>query len=126
MMTLSILPQGFSVCKVDTLEGVDLGRPFLFLARTDDELSLVCETAVVPEGTLVREDGWRALKIIGPLDFGMVGVIARISGLLAEAKISLFVVSTYDTDYVLIKDGMFDAAVSLLRTNAYQVDDAKA
>lgn len=120
-MTLQVLPQAFTVCQIASMTGVDLDRPFLFLARTDDELSLVCPTDVVPAETVAREDGWRALKIVGPLDFGMVGVIARISGLLAEAQISLFVVSTYDTDYVLVKADTLARVTGLLAAQGYTI-----
>ncbi len=114
-MTLLLLPQAFSVCKVNSVSSVDFTREFVFFARTDDELSLVCETAYAPQDCIAREPGWRAFKIEGVLDFSMVGVLANISGLLAKAGISLFAVSTYNTDYIFVKENSLDKAVEALR-----------
>ena len=120
-MNLKRLPQAFSVCKIENLSQVNLTREFVFFARTDEELSLVCETDYVPTDTLAREDGWRAFRIEGILDFSMVGVLARISSLLAEHAISIFAVSTYNTDYVFTKADSFDAAIALLEQAGYTV-----
>ena len=120
-MTIQCLPQAFSVCKISDLSQADLSREFVFFARTDAELSLVCETEHVPAKTLAREDGWRAVRIEGVLDFSMVGVLARISSLLAEQGISIFAVSTYNTDYIFTKAESFDPAIALLREAGYTV-----
>ena len=118
-MKLQRLPQAFSVCKITDLTKADLARDFVFLARTDEELSLVCETAYVPAQTLAREDGWRAFRIEGILDFSMVGVLAQISSLLAEHGISIFAVSTYNTDYIFTKEESFNASIALLEQAGY-------
>ena len=107
----------FSVCRISGIDGVDFARGFVFLAKTDEELSLVCESAYVPEGALAVEPGWRAFRVEGVLDFGLVGIIAGITGALAGAGISVFVVSTYNTDYVLVKSRDFDRAMELLNQN---------
>ena len=120
-MKILCLPQAFSVCKIPDLSQADLSREFVFLARTDAELSLVCETEHVPTKTLAREDGWRAVRIEGVLNFSMVGVLARISSLLAEQGISIFAVSTYNTDYIFTKAKSFDPAIALLREAGYTV-----
>ena len=120
-MNLKCLPQTFSVCKIENFSQADLTREFVFFARTDEELSLVCETTHVPTDTLAREDGWRAFRIKGILDFSMVGVLAKISSLLAEHGISIFAVSTYNTDYVFTKAGSFDAAIALLEQAGYTI-----
>ncbi len=120
-MNLKCLPQAFSVCKIENLSQTNLTLEFVFFARTDEELSLVCETQRVPANTLAREDGWRAFRIEGVLDFSMVGVLARISSLLAEHAISIFAVSTYNTDYVFTKAESFDAAIALLEQAGYTV-----
>ena len=120
-MKILCLPQAFSVCKISDLSQADLSREFVFLARTDAELSLVCETEHVPTKTLAREDGWRAVRIEGVLNFSMVGVLARISSLLAEQGISIFAVSTYNTDYIFTKAKSFDPAIALLREAGYTV-----
>ena len=118
-MNLKRLPQAFSVCKIENLSQVNLTREFVFFARTDEELSLVCETEYVPMDTLAREGGWRAFRIEGILDFSMVGVLARISSLLAEHAISIFAVSTYNTDYIFTKEESFNASIALLEQAGY-------
>ena len=120
-MNLKCLPQAFSVCKVKNLAQANLTREFVFFARTDEELSLVCETKYAPADALAREDGWCAFRIDGILDFSLVGVLAQISSLLAEHSISIFVVSTYNTDYVFTKAESFDAAIALLEQAGYTV-----
>jgi len=108
------LNREFTVCKLNNLEQVDLNREFTFISITDDELSLVCETPYVPSASLNAEHGWKALKICGVLDFGLIGIIAKISGVLAENDIPVFVISTYNTDYVLIKNENYSNALELL------------
>ena len=105
------------------MEGIDFSGRLLFVAKTPDELSLVCESGDVPENVREAEYGWKAFMISGVLDFGMVGVVARISNILAEAKISIFVVSTYNTDYILLKDGVFDKGLQILECEGYTVND---
>ena len=118
-MTLFLLPQAFSVCKVKDVSSIDFMREFVFFAKTDDELSLVCETERVPKDCIAHEPHWRAFKIEGELDFGMAGVLANISGLLAKAGISLFAVSTYNTDYIFVKENNLDRAAAALREGGH-------
>jgi len=118
-MELQILPQDFTVCQIPTTKNIDFSHEFVFLFKTDDEISLVCETAHKPANATACEVGWRALKISGILDFGMVGVIAKIAGLLAEAGISIFVISTYNTDYVLVKAEKLADCVQVLEGAGY-------
>ncbi|MEN6635794.1 MAG: ACT domain-containing protein [Clostridiaceae bacterium] len=120
-MTLQVLPQTFTVCQLSDLSLVDFSRTFVFLSKTDEELSLVCETDHVPQTTLAREDGWRALRVCGVLEFSMVGVLARLSSLLAAEGISIFAVSTYNTDYLLTKAEVFDRALETLSTAGYAI-----
>lgn len=124
MLTLRILPQQFSVCKITSPEGVDFTAPFVFLSKTDDELSLVCEARSVPADTTDVEPGWRCLKITGQLDFALVGILAKISGILAEAGISLFAISTYNTDYILVKEPALEKAAALLQNAGYTIDSS--
>ncbi len=118
-MTLVLLPQAFSVCKVTDASSVDFTREFVFFAKTDEELSLVCETECVPSDCIAHEPGWRAFKVEGVLDFGMVGVLAKISGALAEAGVSLFAVSTYNTDYIFVKENNLDKATASLQSAGF-------
>ncbi len=120
-MEIKRLPGEFAVCKLQSADSVDLGREFTFLSVTDEEISLVCEITNLPGNAAAVERGWNGLKICGVLDFGMVGVIAGISGLLAERGISLFAVSTFNTDYIFLKSENLHAAVGVLRDGGYTV-----
>lgn len=118
-MTLKLLEQAFTVCKVTSLAGVDFTQPYVFVAKTDDELSLVCESRAVPQNTTEVEAGFRGLKICGVLDFSLIGIIAKISAILAEHRISVFVVSTFNTDYILVKEESLATAISELDKAGY-------
>jgi len=120
-MNLQILPQAFSVCQVSDVTTIDFTRAFVFLTKTDEELSLVCETASVPANTIAREDGWRGFRVCGVLDFSLVGILAKISGILADQGISIFAVSTFNTDYVFTKSEVFDRALDSLSRAGYAI-----
>ncbi len=111
----------FSVCKVRDYSQVDWNGGYCFIGQTDEENSLVCETIRVPSNTLEREDGWRAFRIQGPLDFGLIGILARISTLLADNGIGIFAVSTYNTDYVLTKKENAAQALAVLARAGYSI-----
>ncbi len=112
-MRFEVLTHQFSVLKLN--EGAPLMVPgTMFAARTDNESSLVCETRHAPVGCAAREDGWRAFRVRGPLEFSLIGVLAEISGALAAEGISVFCVSTFDTDYVLVKEEKLEAALGAL------------
>ena len=108
------LEPDFSVCKVEDYSRLDLGQPFVFTGSTDEEKSLVCPTAIVPQNTVERDDGWKALRIMGILDFSLIGILSRISGILAENRIGIFAVSTFNTDYVFVKKSDFGKSVKAL------------
>ena len=118
-MNLKLLPFPLTVCKIPGAGEVDLSKEFYFLGRTDEELSLVCKTEDVPSETLEREDGWRGFRIEGTLDFSLIGILAPITTLLAEQKIGIFAISTYNTDYVLVKEENLPRAVAALQTAGY-------
>lgn len=120
-ITLYLLNEDFSVCKVSDYSKVDFTRSFCFIGKTDEENSLVCETEDVPENTTEREDGWKAFRIMGTLDFSLVGILAKISELLARAEIGIFTISTYNTDYILTKETDFDRALDVLTENGYEI-----
>lgn len=121
-LTILPLPQTLSVCKVADLSLVDPDSEPLLIGRIDDEVSVVCPTDMVPENTLERDDGWRAFRIAGQLEFSMVGVLAGISCVLADVGIPIFVVSTFDTDYILVKTKRFDETLRVLSEVGYAVD----
>ena len=113
-MTLELLPMTFAVCQLPLETPVDCSAPYTFFARTDTELSLVCESEKIPRQALRVEPDWRCLRVNGPLDFSLVGILARIAGCLAEAGVPIFAVSTYDTDYVLFKAAHLERARAAL------------
>ena len=122
-MNLQIIPGAFAVCRPDSLSGLPTQDDFWFLSRTDEEISLVCREESVPENCPKAETGWRMLRVQGPLDFSLTGILARLSGILAENEIPLFAVSTFDTDYLLVKSVHFARAVEALRAAGHSVTD---
>lgn len=120
-MKLQKLSHDFSICKVTGLEEVDLTRKFCFVSRTDDEISVVCRTKYAPTNTAGRSDGWKAFRVEGELDMYLVGIISEISAILAANQIPVFVVSTYNTDYVFVKKDVFEKAITLLDENGYAI-----
>lgn len=120
-MDIEVLDVPFSVCKVPEFTPVMLCTPYSFLARTPQEHSLVCPTAHVPPTTLAREDGWRAFRIAGILDFSLVGILAKVTTCLAEEKIGIFAVSTYNTDYILVKETDYSRAQETLVRTGYTI-----
>lgn len=121
-LKLTTLDCQLSVCQCPDVPADLLGEGFCCITRTDDEISVVCETARAPRNATAREDGWRALKVCGPLDFGLVGILAHISSALADASVPLFALSTYDTDYVLVKEAALESAAAALRQRGCAVD----
>ncbi|MGX7200198.1 ACT domain-containing protein [Enterococcus nangangensis] len=120
-MRLKNLQVELSVIQAADFKELPWGVTPLFIAETTDEHSVVLPTAAVPQKTLQREDGWCALKVEGVLDFSLVGILAGITSILAAAKISIFVVSTYNTDYILLKAAVFPQAQMVLVANGYEV-----
>ena len=118
-MELKINPQEFSVCKVSDYSQVDLNLPFVFTGSTDEEKSLVCPIPFVPRNTINREDGWRAFRIEGVLDFSLIGILSRISSVLAENGIGIFAISTFNTDYILTKIENFERAIEVLQSAGF-------
>ena len=120
-MELKIIPQEFSVCKVLDYSQVDLNQPFVFTGSTDEEKSLVCPISFVPRNTTAREDGWRAFRIEGVLDFSLIGILSKISSVLADNGIGIFAISTFNTDYILTKTENFERAIQALKSAGYCV-----
>lgn len=120
-MELKKIPYELTVCKVADASALDLSGEFYFIGKTDEELSLVVPTADVPAETTERDDGWKAFRIQGVLDFSLIGILSRISGLLADAGIGIFAVSTYNTDYILVKEENFGRALDVLADAGYDI-----
>lgn len=120
-MTLKVIKRDFTVCKIKDLSEVDFEDEFCFIGKTDEEISCVCETSHVPNETIHREDGFWAFRIEGILDFSLVGILSKISTVLADGGISVFVVSTFHTDYFFVKKEVFHQAYTLLEENGFQM-----
>lgn len=121
-MKLIPIDADLSVCKVQDYSQVNLDASFCFTGNTDQERSLVCCTQDVPENTTARDDGWRAFRIEGVLGFSLIGILSKIAGVLADHKIGIFALSTYNTDYVLTKASQFEAALDALAAAGYEID----
>ncbi|MDP9312816.1 MAG: ACT domain-containing protein [Chloroflexota bacterium] len=117
LLSLAILPQRFAICRLEPQAPVP---PWCWtdglcaVTRTQHELSIVCLEVAVP-AAVQSERGWRALQVDGPLDFGLTGVLAALAVPLAQAHISIFALSTFDTDYVLVRETQLERAVRALR-----------
>ena len=120
-MELKKIDYALTVCKVSKVSDISLAADFFFIGKTDEELSLVCKTEDTPENTVERDDGWRGFRIQGVLDFSLIGILSKLSGILAEHKIGIFAVSTYNTDYILVKEENYERALTVLASEGYTV-----
>ena len=120
-ITLEVLKTDFSVCKVTDYAGIDIDQPFVSTGCTDEEKSLVCPVELVPGNTTSRDDGWKAFRICGVLDFSLIGILAGIAGALAAERIGIFAISTYNTDYILTKEENFARAIAALKEAGYRI-----
>ncbi|WP_022763348.1 MULTISPECIES: ACT domain-containing protein [unclassified Butyrivibrio] len=120
-MKLLRLPYDFTVCKVKDISKIDLQQDFCFVGKTDEEISLVCRTETVPENTVERNDGWKCFRIQGELDFSLIGILSGISKVLAKNNIGIFAVSTFNTDYILVKAENFELAQEVLDKAGYRI-----
>lgn len=118
-MELKKLDYNLTVCKVEALTDIDMATDIFFIGKTDEEISLVCKTDDTPRNTIERDDGWRGFCIQGILDFSLIGILSKLSGILAENRIGIFAVSTYNTDYILVKAENFERALRVLSNAGY-------
>lgn len=123
VLTMVLLSKTYSVCRLapeSTIPDWPLKGDFYSVSKTRDELSVVCEDDLVP-AKVTCEKAWKVLKIQGPLDFALVGILSKISQVLADVSVSIFAISTFDTDYILVKEKDLDQAVSALREASYEI-----
>ena len=120
-MVLKRIEDKLTVCKVAEISDIDLDADLFFIGKTDEELSLVCRTEDTPESTVERDDGWCGFRIQGTLDFSLIGILSKLSGILAEQKIGIFAVSTYNTDYILVKEENYERALTVLAAEGYTI-----
>lgn len=123
-LDLSVLPQRLAVCRLDSQDAIPdwlAEEDFWSVTRTDEELSVVLPEASAP-ATWRAEKGWRCLKVRGPLDFSLTGVLASLASPLAEAGISIFAISTYDSDYILVRDRDLEQAKEVLSDAGHAIE----
>ena len=120
-MVLEKLEYSLTVCKVPDISKIDMTAGFFLIGKTDEELSLVCKTEDTPAETVARDDGWKGFRVRGTLDFSLIGILSKLSGILADHKIGIFAVSTYNTDYILVKEEHFDRASEALASEGYTI-----
>ncbi|MGL4345915.1 MAG: ACT domain-containing protein [Cellulosilyticaceae bacterium] len=120
-MEIKKMDYDFSVCKVEDFSEVDFNSPYCFIGKTDEENSLVCPTESVPSNVTHQDDDWKAFRIQGVLDFSLIGILSKISTLLAENHIGIFAISTYNTDYILTKSEHFQKALQVLEAAGYNI-----
>ena len=125
ILTMKLLKEKYGVCRLDKTELVPewaQKSDFFSITRTSDELSIVCSEDYIPSGVRFEGD-WKILKIEGPLDFSLIGILASISTILSQKGISIFAISTYDTDYILVKNNDMNDAIASLIKERYEVID---
>lgn len=120
-MVIKKIDHNFSVCKVKDYSEFNSESEYFFIGRTDEENSLVCMTENVPDNATERDDGWKAVRIQGVLDFSLIGILSKISALLADNEIGIFVVSTYNTDYMFVKEENYRRALDVLSDAGYEI-----
>ncbi len=120
-MELKRIGLNLTVCKVREVSNIDMDADFFFIGKTDEELSLVCKTEDTPQNTVERDDGWKGFRIQGVLDFSLIGILSKLSAILAEHKIGIFALSTYNTDYILVKEENYERALTVLASEGYAV-----
>jgi hypothetical protein len=122
-LTLSLLPGVLAVCRLEKEASIPewaSGGIFSSVTRTGEELSVVCSQGQIPSG-IRGEKGWRCLRVEGPLDFSLTGILASLTMSLAQAGISVFAISTYDTDYILVKQENLERAIEALAREGHRV-----
>ena len=120
-MEIEVVDGSFSVCKAADFSGVDLSGKYTFTGVSDEENSLICLTENVPANVTERIDCWRAMRIKGILDFSLIGILSGILTVLADAKIGIAAVSTYNTDYIFVKKKDLGKAVDALAEAGYKI-----
>ncbi len=126
MLELIVLPERLAICRLPAgcpLPAWFVGGTLSSVTSSADETSIVCAANIVPPDITV-ESGWRAIKVVGPLDFGLTGILCSIAQPLAEAEVSIFALSTYDTDYVLVKESALTTAIAALSSFGHRIEQA--
>lgn len=122
MLTLQVLPDEMTICKVKDLAQIDLSKELVFVGKTDEELSLVCKTEDAPAETTERDDGWRAIRFAGKLDLTLTGIMSKLAWSLAAYSIEIAPIATFNTDYVLVRKEKLDLAIRILKDEEYKIE----
>lgn len=120
---LIVLSERFAICRLDPDDSVPnraLTSSLFSVTRTPEELSVVCNEKLMPEETSC-EKGWRCLKVQGPIDFSKTGILSSLAQPLARENVSIFALSTYDTDYVLVKEKDLSKAIETLTVEGFTI-----
>ena len=120
-MKIKLLEGDFAICKVKDFKEVNLSSDYIFIGKTKDENSILCEENEIPRNAIEIEKGWKGFVIDGKLDFSLVGIIAKISDILTKINVSIFVISTFDTDYIFIKKENLEKTIDELGNNGYEI-----
>ncbi len=120
-MNIKLIEQEFVISKVENLNEINVHDEFCFISKTDEEISLICTTRYVPNTCIDSQRGYRAIRFEGILNFNEVGIIARITSLLALNEISVITVGTFNTDYIFIKNAKLGKALDILKANNYNI-----
>lgn len=123
LLLLKKIHENLTVCKLADFSQIELDKELYFLSKTDEEISLVCKTEDTPSQTIEREGDWRAFRIQGVLDFSLIGILSKLSSILAENKIGIFAISTFNTDYILVKAKDYERALIILAEAGYTIID---
>ena len=124
-MDLQIIKREFSICKVEKVEQDLLNQEFVFVGKTDQEISIICETGLVPREAVQIEHGWSCFRIAEDAAFEKYGMIAFLSEIIAKEKTGILVVATYDTDYILLKKEKFADVKKALELNGCRFIEEK-
>lgn len=124
-LEFKVLKGKYGVCKLNSKDYIPhwLNKDYFYsITKTEEELSIVCFQENIPTNVLC-ERNWRILKIEGQLDFSLIGILSKISTLLAKESISIFAISTYNTDYILVQEEKLPKAINILRKHGHKVSN---
>lgn len=122
-MKLKVLDDKYQVIRLKPDEKLPLefvSGEFFSITKTEEELSIVVKSGIEIQNNRI-EDNWRIMQIVGTLDFSLIGILSKISAILADNKIAIFVISTYNTDYILVKEEKLKQAIEVLKENGYEI-----
>ncbi len=120
-MEIKKIDGDFCICKVKDFSQINLDNEFIFVGKTDEEKCIMCCEKDVPANTISVDSGWKGFRIQGELDFSLVGILSKISTLLADSMIPIYAISTFNTDYIFVKKENFNKSIDILLKNNYAI-----